>query len=447
METLTTIVGLVGVLGFLFGVVNLVVPIRRLGIASRRQAAGVTAASFGVVLVMALVSSGDDQLQPEAAVTSTTVASVESSSTSHASTTTSSTSATTSTTTPSTTTITLPPDPLLAPPTASGAGDPASPLPTGAESVTVVSITDGDTLDVKLGDGSVATVRLIGINTAETTECFSSEATASLSALTPPGSNIGMTVDVSDVDDFGRLLRYLWVGGMSVNGELVSRGAAIARRYPPDTAMAPMFEDLQQQARDAQLGLWAPDVCGARTDADLSIVAINHDPPGDDTTRLNDEWIQVRNDGAAPVDLTGWTVRDESSSNRFAFPAAFVLAAGEMVTIRSGCGDNSGSNLYWCSSRNAIWNNDGDTGFLLDPNGNIITTSSYAPPTITTATTIAAAPVSGGGDDCDSSYPDVCIPPAPPDLDCGDIPHKRFKVTGSDPHGFDRDKDGVGCES
>jgi hypothetical protein len=48
---------------------------------------------------------------------------------------------------------------------------------------------------------------------------------------------------------------------------------------------------------------------------------------------------------------------------------------------------------------------------------------------------------------CDPSYPDFCIPPAPPDLDCPDIAHKDFTVRGSDPHGFDRDRDGIGCES
>ncbi len=48
---------------------------------------------------------------------------------------------------------------------------------------------------------------------------------------------------------------------------------------------------------------------------------------------------------------------------------------------------------------------------------------------------------------CDPSYPDVCIPVYPPDLDCGEISHKRFKVLQPDPHGFDRDKDGIGCES
>jgi hypothetical protein len=51
------------------------------------------------------------------------------------------------------------------------------------------------------------------------------------------------------------------------------------------------------------------------------------------------------------------------------------------------------------------------------------------------------------GRDCDPSYPGVCIPPPPPNLNCDDISFRNFKVKGSDPHGFDRDKDGIGCES
>lgn len=52
------------------------------------------------------------------------------------------------------------------------------------------------------------------------------------------------------------------------------------------------------------------------------------------------------------------------------------------------------------------------------------------------------------GQNCHPSYPDVCIPPPPPDLDCGDIPYRNFRVLPPDPHRFDgRDQDGVGCEN
>jgi hypothetical protein len=54
----------------------------------------------------------------------------------------------------------------------------------------------------------------------------------------------------------------------------------------------------------------------------------------------------------------------------------------------------------------------------------------------------------GGDNSCDPSYPDVCIPSPPPELNCDDegVP-ENFEVSGSDPHGFDGDNDGIGCES
>ena len=53
-------------------------------------------------------------------------------------------------------------------------------------------------------------------------------------------------------------------------------------------------------------------------------------------------------------------------------------------------------------------------------------------------------PASGAG--CSPAYPTVCIPPPPPDLDCRDIAFRRFTVLPPDPHHFDGDHDGIGCE-
>ena len=57
---------------------------------------------------------------------------------------------------------------------------------------------------------------------------------------------------------------------------------------------------------------------------------------------------------------------------------------------------------------------------------------------------------------CDPSYPDFCIEPNQPDLNCQDedgvlepneIPRENFRViSDDDPHGFDDDNDGIGCE-
>ncbi len=47
---------------------------------------------------------------------------------------------------------------------------------------------------------------------------------------------------------------------------------------------------------------------------------------------------------------------------------------------------------------------------------------------------------------CDPSYPDVCIPPGPPDLNCADIQFANFKVVWPDSHHLDADGNGIGCE-
>jgi hypothetical protein len=61
--------------------------------------------------------------------------------------------------------------------------------------------------------------------------------------------------------------------------------------------------------------------------------------------------------------------------------------------------------------------------------------------------------------DCSPAYPDVCIrPPVPYSLNCKDITERDFRVLqsndpmpinpyGYDPHGFDRNKNRVGCET
>jgi hypothetical protein len=51
------------------------------------------------------------------------------------------------------------------------------------------------------------------------------------------------------------------------------------------------------------------------------------------------------------------------------------------------------------------------------------------------------------GTNCDPSYPTICLPPPPPDLDCSQIVEKNFKVLPPDPHHLDRDGNDLGCEN
>jgi micrococcal nuclease len=80
------------------------------------------------------------------------------------------------------------------------------------------------------------------------------------------------------------------------------------------------------------------------------------------------------------------------------------------------------------------------------------TTATTATTTTTTAVTtvlplVPPVPAPPPAANCDASYPTVCIPPPPPDLDCKDVPYKNFRVLQPDPHRFDGNRDGFGCES
>jgi micrococcal nuclease len=238
-------------------------------------------------------------------------------------------------------------------------------------------VTDGDTLVVAV-EGREEDVRLIGINTPERDECFFAEATNALADLVED-QTIGLVVDETDRDQYGRLLRYVFAGDTFVNEAMVRGGFAQAVRYEPDVARADELDAAQAEAEAAQRGLWAPDACG-RVDADagaLVVERIEADPPGDDTLDANAEYAVVANRSDGEVDLTGWVLKDETASHRFAFPAGFTLAAGATVTVHTGCGSATATDLFWCNQGSAIWNNDGDTAFLLDPNGNVVATRSY----------------------------------------------------------------------
>ena len=119
----------------------------------------------------------------------------------------------------------------------------------------VIEVIDGDTIVIEGG----YRVRYIGINTPEIhpeVEAFSFEAWQANRELVE-GKIVQLEQDVSNVDKYGRLLRYVYVDDIFVNAELVRQGLAYARAYPPDTEHQDYLEKLEQEARQAGRGMWA----------------------------------------------------------------------------------------------------------------------------------------------------------------------------------------------
>ena len=70
---------------------------------------------------------------------------------------------------------------------------------------------------------------------------------------------IRLEKDVSEADKSGHLLRYVWVGDMMVNAELVRQGYAMVLGSPPDIKYYDVLVKLQQEAQSQARGLWSEE--------------------------------------------------------------------------------------------------------------------------------------------------------------------------------------------
>lgn len=109
--------------------------------------------------------------------------------------------------------------------------------------------------------------------------------------------------------------------------------------------------------------------------AAVSVADINADAAGDDRENLNDEYVVFENTGDESLDLSGWTVEDEAGQT-YTVPDGTTLDPGARVTLHTGSGTDTETDLYW-GSGSPIWNNDGDTVIVRTPDGTIIVEKSY----------------------------------------------------------------------
>ncbi len=243
-----------------------------------------------------------------------------------------------------------------------------------SDAVRVLSVTDGDTIDISI-NGRQDTVRILGINAPESRECLGEDATRRVEELVGGPGTVLISERPPERDRYGRLLSDVIIGEVSVAETLVREGLALSVAYGRSASEQKPLDDLQALAHADQVGLWAPRACGGSDTGRVSIAHIEYDAPGNDGENLNGEWIEIT--AVEDTNLTGWSIRDESSSHRFRFPDAFTISAGDSARIRSGCGTDTDRELFWCNQGSAIWNNSGDTGFLVDPNGSFVDQWSY----------------------------------------------------------------------
>jgi competence protein ComEC len=114
---------------------------------------------------------------------------------------------------------------------------------------------------------------------------------------------------------------------------------------------------------------------GGTPTGNLEIVEINADAEGDDGDNLNDEYVVFENTGEGPLDIGGWTVTDEAGKT-YTVPEGVTLESGAQVTLHSGSGEDTATDLYW-GQGSPVWNNGGDTVTVRNSDGDIVRQEQY----------------------------------------------------------------------
>ena len=295
-----------------------------------------------------------------------------------------------------TTTISASPTPTLGTQTV----DTPARTPTEGERVTVTRVVDGDTIEIRYANGTADTVRLIGVDTPEvhvpntpdeyegvpTTDtgeaCLRAEGHDASAFIRQVLAGERVRLVGNERGRYGRLLAFVFEDGRNVNYRLVREG--YARVYDSRFSGRERFYRTETRAQRKHLGLWRcsneserPEPASApRGRESLAVVEITADAPGNDNANPNAESVVFENTGQNALALDGWTVRD-AADHAYSFPDRFVLEPGERVTLRTGRGPDSQSELHW-GATSAVWNNDGDTITVRNAAGELAVRRSYA---------------------------------------------------------------------
>ena len=188
----------------------------------------------------------------------------------------------------------------------------------GFTPATVTDIVDGDTIVVDI-DGVEQRVRYIGIDTPETVhpsrpvQEFGIEASNRNKELVS-GKQVWLEKDVSETDQFGRLLRYVWLDADTmVNALLVTEGLAQVSTFPPDVKNNEYFIQLQAQARESQAGMWVDaEPLGDDCDPAYPTVCLPSPPPDLNCSDITERRFTVRPPDPHNFDTDGDGVACES---------------------------------------------------------------------------------------------------------------------------------------
>ncbi len=208
----------------------------------------------------------------------------------------------------------------------------------------VTRIVDGDTIHVKIENGSEEIIRFLGINTPEKNKPYYQEAKDFLKEEIE-NKSIEILRDIEDTDRYNRKLRYVFYNDNLINAEIVQNGLATTFMLD-ELKYKDKFLNAEKFARENEINLWkkSTDVCA------VCIILVKLEP-------IEDYFI-LKNNCSQDCSLKGWLVKDDANH----FFGLDDLQQGE-------------SKKY--QSKQEIWNDNGDRFFMRDDKGNLVVFYEY----------------------------------------------------------------------
>ena len=250
------------------------------------------------------------------------------------------------------------------------------------EQAVVIRIIDGDTIKVDI-NGTVETIRLLHINTPEKNEKCYDEATLKLKELIED-KTVWLERDMQSYDLYNRSLRYIFLIPNTdkedydsfVNLMMVQEGYASSYILIPNTKYKNEFIKAEENATQNRKGCLWQNI--SQYFGCILIDRFIYDAEGDDCENPNAEYVILKNI-CEDINVNNWIIKDEGR-NRYVFDSV-IFKNNSTLTLHSGSGSDDKSRLifFWNNTGRclSIWNNDHDTFFMNDENGNLVLKYNY----------------------------------------------------------------------
>ena len=216
--------------------------------------------------------------------------------------------------------------------------------PPNTETVIVSRVIDGDTL--VLEDGR--TLRLQNINTPE---------------KNTPNYELSMnflkqyenkTIEMENLgqEKYNRTLARIYAPTY-LNLELVEKGLS-AKAWVKDDEETKLFAKAEAKAIEQGIGIWKHSSYYNCFESEIN----------------EKQEIVILKNKCSNINIGSWIIKDESTKT-----LKFSNQEIGQITIHSAKGENDKENIFWNAGN--VWNNDRDTLYLFDENGNIAHYHSY----------------------------------------------------------------------